>query len=363
MDKLITRARPEHLDLAVPVLSGRKSQVNLKQIVQGWANYPKPGSQTYAMAANVEYRNAPDGACVSLLAEGGTVWVSGNNPTWPMFAVSKDNKANILPQVDAHLAKQSRLAFSAGPWLVHNGAYCNQVEQIRAGGYTGLMEGSFRERAGIGVTTDGLVVHIAFDSATLAGLAVALKEEGCKDAIALDGGGSVGVVDGTGKILLGYSSRKVCSALIFKGLINSPAVKPIEDRIALSDDGQKILFHYAERATGQATKNFTWSEFASRRTVRVFIAVYLVELCQRIRDVMGGPLRVNSAYRDVLHNAAVGGEPDSYHVYGMAVDIDATVYGVERIVRAAREFGWKGGLGRYKSFVHLDIGPEREWSG
>ena len=46
----------------------------------------------------------------------------------------------------------------------------------------------------------------------------------------------------------------------------------------------------------------------------------LVEKLQRIRDVLGVPLKITSGYRCIVHNAskAVGASRTSKHLYGFA---------------------------------------------
>jgi len=48
----------------------------------------------------------------------------------------------------------------------------------------------------------------------------------------------------------------------------------------------------------------------------------LAACCQRLRDRIGQPITVLSAYRCTAHNVEVGGLPDSFHREGMAVDLD-----------------------------------------
>lgn len=364
MIALVTRAEPQDVELAVPELRSGKSDHTLFKIAKGWASWPKPGSRTFERAVNAEYRDGPDGACVSTLYEGGTTWVTGPY-VWPAFGVTEGN----VPVIADTLPPGMKFFVSAGPRLLRQGVICDLPEELAVyRGYSGLMESSLRERAGIGIAADGVVVHVAMEYATLYDVAVELKQQGCIDAIALDGGGSMGVVDSSGKVLIGHNVRKVCSALIFKRVIASveqPAAFPPSSLVLLErlSNGTRMAYFYSEKPSGKATPNFKWAEFASKRTGRVFIAEYLVEMCQYIRTKVGGPVVINSAYRDVVHNAAVGGAPDSYHVYGMAVDVSAIPYGADRIIRAARDYGWRGGLGRYSSFVHFDLGPERTWAG
>jgi zinc D-Ala-D-Ala carboxypeptidase len=45
-------------------------------------------------------------------------------------------------------------------------------------------------------------------------------------------------------------------------------------------------------------------------------------MLQNIRYAYGKPMHVNSGYRCSVHNAEVGGKPDSAHLRGFAADID-----------------------------------------
>tara|TARA_R110000765_G_scaffold288882_3_gene385097 strand:- start:483 stop:743 length:261 start_codon:yes stop_codon:yes gene_type:complete len=81
---------------------------------------------------------------------------------------------------------------------------------------------------------------------------------------------------------------------------------------------------------------------------------------------MGFPIRINSAYRCPTHNANIGGAKHSKHLEGLAADIDvmgAEAKVVADIVEQLMESGAipNGGLGRYKTFTHVDIrfGPAR----
>ncbi len=79
-----------------------------------------------------------------------------------------------------------------------------------------------------------------------------------------------------------------------------------------------------------------------------------------IRERVGGPLALSSAYRCPEHNAAVGGVPGSLHLEGSAADIllpDG--FTVDELATIAAECGGKG-IGRYHAagFVHVDIREE-----
>ena len=86
----------------------------------------------------------------------------------------------------------------------------------------------------------------------------------------------------------------------------------------------------------------------------------LVTLFEAIRALWGVPLEVLSAYRTPAHNRSIGGAPQSQHVQGRALDLrppgamtPAAFY--EAILAA--QFPMLGGIGRYRTFVHVDVRP------
>ncbi len=90
---------------------------------------------------------------------------------------------------------------------------------------------------------------------------------------------------------------------------------------------------------------------------------------QVIRNAIGVPLKINSAYRCPGHNEAVGGAPNSQHLKGTAADLkplgcspDELHEVIESLVDGKQIPS--GGLGLYNSFVHYDIRPGKaRWNG
>lgn len=88
----------------------------------------------------------------------------------------------------------------------------------------------------------------------------------------------------------------------------------------------------------------------------------LLEVLSRIRDAFG-PVIITSGCRCANHNAKVGGSKSSQHLYGRAADIkvpnsnpDAVYAYVDAL------YPDRLGLGKYKSWVHVDTrtnGPAR----
>ena len=116
----------------------------------------------------------------------------------------------------------------------------------------------------------------------------------------------------------------------------------------------------------QLTPNFKVREFAcSDGSDPIFIADELVKILQVIRDHFGRPVSVNSGYRTPGKNKAVGGAAYSQHLYGTAADITVAGVSPDKVYAFADEYlgGW-GGMGRYKTFTHVDVREKKSrWKG
>ena len=72
----------------------------------------------------------------------------------------------------------------------------------------------------------------------------------------------------------------------------------------------------------QMTRNFRLSEFECHdESHEVLLDMQLVLKLQNLRDALDQPITVVAGYRNVSHNAVVGGEPGSLHLEGKAADI------------------------------------------
>lgn len=123
------------------------------------------------------------------------------------------------------------------------------------------------------------------------------------------------------------------------------------------------------------TDHFTLSEFACKDRERTPVPAEHMESVQRLADALevvrqrvGAPLRLNSAYRTPEHNRSVGGSPRSQHVLAKAADVrppsGMTAEQLWEHFAFAIERGeiQDGGLGLYDTFVHYDVGPAgRRW--
>ena len=115
------------------------------------------------------------------------------------------------------------------------------------------------------------------------------------------------------------------------------------------------------------TKNFKVSEFACKHCGENEIDQRIINMCQKIRDEIGIPVKVNSGYRCKFHNARVGGVKDSYHTHGLAADLSCSK-GAERLYLTIQTLWVNGKLPelswckyyKKKNFVHIDIGDKRK---
>lgn len=108
---------------------------------------------------------------------------------------------------------------------------------------------------------------------------------------------------------------------------------------------------------------FGRSELQCSHCGRCYLDPHTVQMLDELRLQLGHAITVNSGYRCPVHNEAVGGAENSFHMKGKAFDLGFP-WGLlrERCVFTAARIGFTG-IGSYSGFVHLDTGPSRWWSG
>jgi uncharacterized protein YcbK (DUF882 family) len=120
------------------------------------------------------------------------------------------------------------------------------------------------------------------------------------------------------------------------------------------------------------TNNFALEEFACRDGTPVpdkYIdnVKELALNLQVLRDYLGEPVHINSAYRHPAYNKKVGGKPASKHLTAEASDITVkskTPKQLNAIIEKLIKDGMmkQGGLGLYPGFNHYDIrGTKARW--
>lgn len=123
------------------------------------------------------------------------------------------------------------------------------------------------------------------------------------------------------------------------------------------------------------TENFHLSEFACKDEDQTPVphelklnVQRLASALQLVRDRVGAPLKINSGYRTPAHNRAVGGSPNSQHLFARAADVHppggVTPEQLHDHFLLAIDLGEipDGGLGLYTWGVHYDHGRAgRRW--
>ena len=118
--------------------------------------------------------------------------------------------------------------------------------------------------------------------------------------------------------------------------------------------------------------NFSLAEFASADGTAPSGEVLknLTELAKNLevlRKHIGQPIRVTSGFRSREHNRKIGGATNSFHVLGMAADIQVSKMTPEQVAKAielliAEGKMKEGGLGIYRTWVHYDVrGTKARW--
>lgn len=87
---------------------------------------------------------------------------------------------------------------------------------------------------------------------------------------------------------------------------------------------------------------------------------------QKIRSHFGRHLIIESAYRSPEYNAALrkrskGVARNSYHMRCAAIDFRVPGVSIPKLARYVRSLPEVGGIGTYRSWVHIDTGRRRYW--
>lgn len=108
-------------------------------------------------------------------------------------------------------------------------------------------------------------------------------------------------------------------------------------------------------------KYFTADEFKDRLNL---MDEKLLHLLGVIREELGRPMSISSAFRTPQENLAAGGAKTSQHQFGKAVDIRCSDAGMAyELVRLGFKHGITG-IGVAKSFIHYDVrdGAPKLWT-
>ena len=127
------------------------------------------------------------------------------------------------------------------------------------------------------------------------------------------------------------------------------------------------VYSLAAEGGRQVTPHFKVREFACNDgSDPVFISQALADILENIRVHFGKPVHINSGYRTVSYNKSVDGSSStSQHCNGLAADIRVEGVSPDRVADYAEQLlGDHGGVGRYKTFTHVDTRSEKaRWNG
>lgn len=112
----------------------------------------------------------------------------------------------------------------------------------------------------------------------------------------------------------------------------------------------------------QLSSNFNLREFECRHCGSAKVDPRLVKILQNIRDEVGGPIVITSAYRCPTHNANVRGAINSQHIEGTAVDIRSPKITLQELATIAEKYVQNDGFGVYENHIHIDTrGYRARW--
>ena len=109
-----------------------------------------------------------------------------------------------------------------------------------------------------------------------------------------------------------------------------------------------------------STAHFQDKELACKCCGEVKRNTELLAVLELVRNFFNAPVIVTSGYRCPKHNAKVGGAPKSKHVEGIAADIKVKGFEPHEVHHFLETtFPNQYGLGLYKSWVHIDVRPNK----
>lgn len=107
--------------------------------------------------------------------------------------------------------------------------------------------------------------------------------------------------------------------------------------------------------------HFTREEMACRHCGELYHFPEFMGRLEASRRLAGRAFHILSAHRCALHNARIGGAPLSQHLR-LAADISVHNHNRRALLQACRRAGFTG-FGFYTSFLHIDLGRPRQWTG
>ena len=89
-------------------------------------------------------------------------------------------------------------------------------------------------------------------------------------------------------------------------------------------------------------------------------------IADQLRESLKVPITLTSIYRSPEYNRAVGGARASFHMENKAIDLQSSQASPQKIFNRLVKFRdagvFRGGLGKYNTFVHIDTrGRNATW--
>lgn len=150
----------------------------------------------------------------------------------------------------------------------------------------------------------------------------------------------------------------------------------------LTGAGDIRRLHLSNPRTGDSLNTVYWveGEYVDEAKAEIDFLLrdwrenLVIDFDTRSLDILAGtyrllesaePVSVVSGYRSPVTNAMLRRRSravarNSYHVKGMAIDMQMKSRDPSQIRRAAKRIG-AGGVGGYRTFTHVDSGPVRSW--
>ncbi len=128
-----------------------------------------------------------------------------------------------------------------------------------------------------------------------------------------------------------------------------------------------ITYSLATHGSHKLSPHFRVEEFACKDgTDLVLISEELVDMLEKLRSRLGCSININSGYRTVAHNRAIGGSLTSKHCYGLAADIickkDGTTVPAKEVCCAAQSLGFPGIAYITAGATHVDVRNGKWWA-
>jgi len=105
---------------------------------------------------------------------------------------------------------------------------------------------------------------------------------------------------------------------------------------------------------------FNLSEFACPCCQKVMLHPRLLAKLEKLREVLERPVYITSGYRCPSYNQKVGGVVNSYHLIGLAADIQVKDINLMELLEIGENIDFNGiGFYEKKNFLHLDVRPTK----